>query len=507
MTMAAPPAIECRGITKRFGHVLANDAVDLVVRRGSIHGVIGENGAGKSTLMAILHGFHPADSGEILVDGRKVAIRDSASAAQLGIEMVHQHFMLVEPFRVIENIMLGAEGGVLLQRGEAEARAALKRLGDEYGLVVHPDAIVADLPVGARQRVEILKALYRGAEVLILDEPTGVLTPQEADDLFRVLRALRDEGKAVVLITHKLREVMAVTDRVSVMRGGRMVAHRQTSETSAEELGELMIGRRPAAARRPAPTKPGAEMLAVEGLRVRDGTGVERVRGVSFTLHAGEILGIAGVAGNGQTELLEALSGMRAPDAGTIRLRGAPLVAADAATMRRLGVAHVPEDRLRHGLVAEFEAQDSAILGYHGDPAWRRLLGLVSRRRVEAHAGRLMQAHDVRPALPRLRSSLFSGGNQQKLILAREMDRAPDVLLVGQPTRGVDIGGIEAIHNRLRGWREQGKAVLMVSVELDEILALSDRILVMFDGRVVGELPGGAADERRLGLLMAGAAA
>jgi simple sugar transport system ATP-binding protein len=487
--------------------VLANDAVDLVVHRGSIHGVIGENGAGKSTLMAILHGFHPADSGEILVDGRKVAIRDSADATRLGIEMVHQHFMLVEPFRVIENVMLGAEGGALLKRGEAEARAALKRLAADYGLAVDPDAIVADLPVGARQRVEILKALYRGAEVLILDEPTGVLTPQEADDLFRVLRALRDEGKAVLLITHKLREVMAVTDRVSVMRGGKMVAHRETTETSAAELGELMIGRRLAAAQRPAPATPGPEMLAVADLRVRDGAGIERVRGVSLTLHAGEILGIAGVAGNGQTELLEALAGMRAPEAGSIHLRGAPVQGANAAAMRRLGVAHVPEDRLRHGLVPEFEAQESAILGYHRDPAWRRTLGLFSRSAVEAHAARLMQAQDVRPALPRLRSSLFSGGNQQKLILARELDRAPEVLLVGQPTRGVDIGGIEAIHNRLRAWREAGKAVLLVSVELDEILSLADRIMVMFDGRIVGELPAGAADERQLGLLMAGAAA
>ena len=506
-TLASPPAIECRGITKRFGHVLANDAVDLVVRRGSIHGVIGENGAGKSTLMAILHGFHPADSGQILVNGTPATIRDSADATRLGIEMVHQHFMLVEPFRVLDNVMLGAEGGVLLQRGETHARAELKRLADDYGLAVDPDAIVADLPVGARQRVEILKALYRGAEVLILDEPTGVLTPQEADDLFRVLRALRDEGKSVLLITHKLREVMAVTDRVSVMRGGKMVAHRDTAETSAAELGELMIGRRLAAAARPAPTAPGPAMLEVEGLRVRDNAGVERVRGVSLTVHAGEILGIAGVAGNGQTELLEALAGMRAADAGTIRLRGAPVPQADAAAMRRLGVAHVPEDRLRHGLVPEFDACESAILGYHEDPAWRRLLGLFSGRAVERHTAKLMQRQDVRPALPHLRSSLFSGGNQQKLILARELDREPDVLLVGQPTRGVDIGGIEAIHDRLRGWRAAGKAVLMVSVELDEILTLSDRILVMFDGRIVGELQGGAADERQLGLLMAGAAA
>ncbi|MGG5821123.1 ABC transporter ATP-binding protein [Falsiroseomonas sp. HW251] len=506
MSGAAPLAIECRGVTKRFGTVLANDAVDLSVRRGSIHGVIGENGAGKSTLMAILHGFYPMDDGAILVGGRPVAIRDSADAIALGIEMVHQHFMLVEPFTVLENVMLGAEGGPLLAPGAAAARASLARLARDYGLAVDADARVADLPVGARQRVEILKALHRGAEVLILDEPTAVLTPQEADDLFRVLRALRDEGKAVILITHKLREVMAVTDRVSVMRGGRMVAHRDTAATSAAELGELMIGRRPAASRRPAPATRGAVMLGVEGLRAHDDAGIERLRGVSFDLYAGEILGIAGVAGNGQTELLETLSGMRAAASGTIRLRGQQLPPCDAAAMRGLGVAHVPEDRLRHGLVAPFEAQETAILGHQRDSRWRRALGLISRRAVGEHAQALMAAHDVRPPIPALRSSLFSGGNQQKLIMGRELDRAPDILLVGQPTRGVDIGGIEAIHARLRAWRDAGKAVLLVSVELDEILALSDRILVMFDGRLVGEVPAGA-DERQLGLLMAGAAA
>jgi general nucleoside transport system ATP-binding protein len=499
------PAIEARAITKRFGTVLANDAVDLVVHPGSIHGVIGENGAGKSTLMAILHGFHQADSGTILVNGAPVTIRDAADATRLGIEMVHQHFMLVEPFRVIENIMLGAEGGKLLAKGEAATRDNIARLGRDYGLVVDPDARIADLPVGTRQRVEIVKALHRGARILILDEPTAVLTPQEADDLFRVLRALRDQGVAILLITHKLREVMAVTDRVSVMRGGRMVAHRETAATSVGELGELMIGRRPAAAERPLPAPHGAPLLSVDGLRVRDRFGIERLRDVSLTLHAGEILGIAGVAGNGQTELLEALAGMR-PAEGTIHLRGVPIGAQDAAAMRRLGIAHVPEDRLRHGLVAAFEAQHSAILGYHRDPAWRRALGLFSPRRIAEHAAALMQQHDVRPPIPRLRSSLFSGGNQQKLILGRELEREPDILLVGQPTRGVDIGGIEAIHRRLRAWREAGKGVLLVSVELDEILALADRILVMSAGRITGELPAGAADERQLGLMMAGAA-
>lgn len=503
-----PLAVECRGITKRFGPVLANDAVDLAVRPGSVHGIVGENGAGKSTLMAVLHGFQPADAGEILVRGRPVTIRDSADAIRLGIEMVHQHFMLVEPFTVLENVLLGAEGGALLRGGAARARDSLRRLSAEYGLSVDPDARVADLPVGAKQRVEVVRALHRGAEVLILDEPTAVLTPGEADDLFRVLRALRGEGKSVLLVTHKLREVMAVTDRVSVMRGGRMVAHRETAETSVEELGELMIGRRPVAAstgaRATAVHPGGPPLLAAEGLRVRDPRGVERLRGVSLALHAGEILGVAGVAGNGQTELLEVLSGMRAPDAGALRLRGETVAAGDAAAMRRAGVAHVPEDRLRHGLVPAFPAAECAILGHQGDPALRRR-GLLSRRAVEAHAARLMAENDVRPPAPALRAALFSGGNQQKLVLARELERAPDVLLVGQPTRGVDIGGIEAIHRRLRAWREAGRAVLLVSAELDEILALADRVLVMFDGRVVGEMPRAAADERRLGMLMAGA--
>ncbi|MDJ0388317.1 ABC transporter ATP-binding protein [Roseomonas sp. E05] len=504
----APPAIALRGIEKRFGAVHANRAVDLTVRRGTIHGIIGENGAGKSTLMAILHGFYQADAGSILVNGREVAIRDSRDAIRLGIEMVHQHFMLVERFTVLENVMLGAEGGPLLARGAAKARAELARLGEAFGLRVDPDARIENLPVGAQQRVEILKALYRGAELLILDEPTGVLTPQEADDLFRVLRALRAQGRTVLLITHKLREIMAITDRVSVMRAGRMVAHRETAATSVAELGELMIGRRLAApAPRPAP-KPGPVLLEARNLSVRDAAGVERVKGVDLALRGGEILGIAGVAGNGQGELLEALAGMRRPSAGEIRLGGQTVFPGrdfNPAALRRQRLGHVPEDRLRSGLLRNASAAETAILGYQDDPSWRRF-GLLAPAAVAAHAARLMRDYDVRPADPALRSALFSGGNQQKLILAREIDRDPQVLLVGQPTRGVDIGGIDAIHQRLLACRAAGKAVLLVSVELDEIMALADRILVMFDGRIMGELAAAEADEQRLGLLMAGVA-
>ena len=501
------PAIELRGIEKRFGAVHACRGVDLTVRRGTIHGIIGENGAGKSTLMAILHGFHQADAGDILVHGQAAVIGDSRDAIRLGIDMVHQHFMLVERFTVLENVLLGAEGGARLAPGAARARAELARLGDAYGLRVDPDVRVEDLPVGAQQRVEILKALYRGAGVLILDEPTGVLTPQEADDLFRVLRALRDQGRTVLLITHKLREIMAVTDRVSVMRAGRMVAHRETAATSVSELGELMIGRRLATAAPRAAPRSGPALLEARGLVVRDAAAVERVRGVDLALRGGEIVGIAGVAGNGQSELLEALAGIRHPSAGEVRLAGCRIFPGrrfHPAALRRQGLAHVPEDRLRSGLLRRASAADSAILGYQDDPAYRGRLGLLSPRNITTHGRRLMHDYDVRPGDPALRSALLSGGNQQKLVLGREIEREPSVLLVGQPTRGVDIGGIDAIHQRLLACRAAGKAVLVVSVELEEILALADRILVMFDGRIMGELTPGDAGEQRLGLLMAG---
>jgi simple sugar transport system ATP-binding protein len=497
-----------RGIDKRFGTVHANRAVDLAVRRGHIHGLIGENGAGKSTLMSILYGFYTADAGEILIDGKKVTIAESRDAIAAGIEMVHQHFMLVDPMTVLENVILGVEGGALLRGHVPKARAELRRISSEYGLDVDPDAIVGNLPVGAQQRVEILKALYRGAEILILDEPTGVLTPQEATDLFRVLDALRTQGKTVILVTHKLREIMAITDRVSVMRAGQMVGHRNTSETSTDELGELMIGRKLARSLDKAPLHMGGVALEVQDLSVRDAMGVQRVKGVGFVVHSGEIVGIAGVSGNGQTELMEALAGMRRFEAGSVTI-GGRTIAADhpcfADELRKLGMAHVPEDRLRTGLVPPFAARESAILGYHEDRAYSRG-PLLDWGRIERHTQRLMEKYEVKPPLPKLRGSLFSGGNQQKLIMAREMERDPAVLLVGQPTRGVDIGGIDFIHRRLLDMRDRGKAILLVSVELDEILRLADRILVMFDGRLVGELLPADADERQLGLLMAGAA-
>ncbi len=419
--------------------------------------------------------------------------------------MVHQHFMLVENFTVLENIMLGAEESQILNAGITKARAELKRLEKEYALEVDPDAVIEELPVGIQQRVEILKALYRKADILILDEPTGVLTPAEADHLFRILGQLKAEGKTVLLITHKLREIMAITDEVSVMRRGEMVATRTTRDTSVEELAELMVGRRVLLRVEKGEAKPADVKLSVKNLTVRDSRGVTMVDDVSFDVRAGEIVGIAGVAGNGQSELLEAISGIRRAKSGTVLLNGRPIDVtgnADPAELRKSGLAHVPEDRHHVGLVLKFEESENAILGYHDDPKYRKGF-LLDIDAIRAEAEEKIAAYDIRPPNPRLKTANFSGGNQQKIVLAREMERNPDVLIIGQPTRGVDVGAIEFIHKRIIEMRDQGKAVVLVSVELDEIRALSDRILVMFAGRVVGERAPDAT-EGELGLLMAG---
>jgi general nucleoside transport system ATP-binding protein len=499
------PAIELINIDKRFGPVHANRNVSLTVAKGSIHGVIGENGAGKSTLMSILFGFYGADSGDIKVDGRSVRIKSSTDAISLGIGMVHQHFMLVEPFTVLENIVLGAEGGALIGPAMQKARTELKRLADDYELDVDPDAIVGELPVGLQQRVEILKALYKGAQVLILDEPTGVLTPDEADHLFRILGTLRDQGKSIILITHKLREIMAVTDHVSVMRRGEMVAQYETKESSVEELAEAMVGRRVLLQVEKAEAKPGDVVLDVKNVTWKDKKGTARVDNVSFTVRKGEIVGIAGVSGNGQSELLDCIAGITKPTSGEIIFEGKAIGhLADPRHLRQEGLAHVPEDRQHRGLITSFDASESAILGWHNDEALGHGFRL-NRQSVVDRTKHEMQDFDVRPANPLLKSGKFSGGNQQKIILAREISRDPDLLIVGQPTRGVDIGAIEFIHRRLIELRDQGKAILLVSVELDEIRSLSDRIIVMFAGRVMGER-GADANERELGLLMAGVA-
>ncbi|MCB1883719.1 MAG: ABC transporter ATP-binding protein [Geminicoccaceae bacterium] len=500
---APPPAVELQGIDKWFGTNHANRGIDLAVMPGTIHGIIGENGAGKSTLMNILFGFLEADGGRILVDGEPRRIRRPEDAIRAGIGMVHQHFMLVEPFTVVENVLLGAEEGPLLRRSRAKARAELGRLARDYALDVPLDAVVHDLPVGLQQRVEILKALYRGARILILDEPTGVLTPAEADHLFRILTGLRDQGRTVLLITHKLREIMAVTDRVSVMRQGAMVAHRETAETSREDLAELMVGHKVILRIDKGRARPGAPVLEVRDLWVHDRQDVPRLKGLTFDVRAGEIVGVAGVSGNGQSELLEVLSGILHPTKGEVRVGGEPVL--NPAQGRSLGVGHVPEDRLRVGLVRTFPAWENAVLGHQRDARYEQG-GFMRRRRIRDVCRDWMRRHDVRPQSCDLEAGGFSGGNQQKLVLAREMEHEPGLLLVGQPTRGVDIGAIELIHKRLVALRDRGKAILLVSVELDEVMALADRILVMFDGTITGEVPGEGADERRIGLLMAGIA-
>ena len=510
-------AVSMQAISKRFGAVQANRAVNLTVAAGTAHGIVGENGAGKSTLMAILYGFYQADSGSIQIEGQPVHITGSALAISLGIGMVHQHFMLVDPLSALDNIMLGAEPHWRLGPARAQVRAALQTLMDDTGLQVRLDTAVEDLPVGERQRLEILKALYRGARILILDEPTAVLTPQETEQLFVTLRRLRDAGTTLLLITHKLKEIMALCDAVTVMRAGAVVFDGPIADCSLDQLAEAMVGRRVNLGRAvvagagETPQPPGATLLAARDLQWRDSLGVQRLAGVSLNLRAGEIVGIAGVSGNGQSELLAMLSGMATPQAGTLTLGQQTFTAGrwlDPSTARAAGLAHVPEDRHRCGMVLPFAAWETAVLGYERSPRFASAWGWLKRATMRSRTAQMMDAYDVRPRNADLRASKFSGGNQQKLVLAREALAAevpPSVLLVGQPTRGVDIGAIEFIHGRLRAMRDAGGAVLVVSSELDEILALADRVLVMDRGRIAGELAIADCTEAALGRLMAGA--
>jgi simple sugar transport system ATP-binding protein len=412
----------------------------------------------------------------------------------------------VQNFTVLENVVLGAEDGRLLRPSLAKARTLLQQLSDDYELSVDPDALVEEIGVGMQQRVEILKALYRQAEILILDEPTGVLTPAEADHLFRILKGLKAQGKTIILITHKLREIMEVTDTVSVMRRGEMTATVKTADTNPEQLAELMVGRKVLLRVDKKPARPGKTVLEIEGLRVTDEHGVERLKGIDLTVRAGEILGIAGVAGNGQSELLELLGGY-VHGTGTVRINGEPIDLtgrhSDGRTRRARGIAHVPEDRQREGLIMDFAAWENTVFGYHDDPRWKRGL-LMDNDGIRREAAAKMERFDVRPPNPMLAAKNFSGGNQQKIVLAREIERSPELLLVGQPTRGVDIGAIEFIHQRIIELRDAGKAILLVSVELDEIMSMSDRIAVMFDGRIMGERDPATTNQRELGLLMAG---
>ena len=492
------------GISKSFPGVVANDNVDFELRRGEVHALVGENGAGKSTLMKVLFGLYTPDAGTIEVDGRPVAISTPQDAIDLGIGMVHQHFMLVPSLTVAENITLGMEprsGPFYDLRASAELT---RKLSGTYGLSVPPEAPVRELSVGERQRVEILKALARGVKVLILDEPTAVLTPQETDELFRVLRELVRGGMSVILITHKLREVLAASDRVTVMRAGRGVGAVNARDTSTEELARMMVGRNVLLRVEKDPAKPGDVALALRDVSVEDDQGLPAVRGVSFQVRRGETYGIAGVEGNGQSELIEALSGLRGVTGGSITLDGRPLERASVRHRRELGLSHIPEDRLTYGISPTSSVADNSVMGFHYRGPLAESLWLA-KGRVLRWARELIRGYDVRGARPETPAGALSGGNMQKVVVAREMSREPSLLIAAQPTRGVDIGAIEFIHRKLIEYRDRGAAVLLVSAELSEVLSLSDRIGVLYGGRLVGEFEGGAVTEEELGLYMLGA--
>jgi len=497
-------AVDMRGITKQFPGVLANSNVDFSVREGEIHALVGENGAGKSTLMNILYGLIHPDSGEILINGKPAHITGPRDAIALGIGMVHQHFMLIPVFSVGENIMLGREPVAAYDfYDRARARRAITDLTKKYGLALDPDARMSDLPVGLQQRAEIVKVLYRGANILILDEPTGVLTPQETKDLFVVLRDLVKAGKTIIFISHKLKEVLDISDRITVMRRGRVVGHLTTKNTSEEEIATMMVGRAVLLRVDKKPAKPGAVVMRVENVTASSDRGVPALKGVSFELRQGEILGIAGVEGNGQSELMEVLAGTRKTTGGHILLGDRDITTYDARTERDAGVAFIPEDRRGTGLVLSFSIAENSILGRERAPrfSWRNfILKLVA---IREWARRLVKEYDVRTPSIDVAARNLSGGNQQKVIVAREMASKPKVLLAAQPTRGVDIGAIEFIHRQIVKERDEGTAVLLVSAELDEVRSLSDRIAVMYEGRIVS-IEGPDTPEERLGLLMTG---
>ncbi|MGZ8848533.1 MAG: ABC transporter ATP-binding protein [Pyrinomonadaceae bacterium] len=500
--------IELRNITKRFGAVLANDGVSFKVEPGTIHAIVGENGAGKSTAMRIAYGFYTADSGEILINGQARPIRTPHDAIAVGIGMVHQHFMLVEPMTVAENIVLGAEPGNATSLDLKKAAAEIRKVSDEFKLSVDPNATVESLSVGQQQRVELLKALYRHAQLLILDEPTAVLTPQEVDEFFAILRRMRAQGKTIVIITHKLSEVLAISDNVTVMRDGKVVGEVKTSQTNAAELARMMVGREVLLRVEKPDANAGAPVLSVSNLTISARDGTKRLDNVSFEVRAGEIVGIAGVEGNGQTELIKAVAGLIPGShiSGAINFEGNNITASDARKRKELGIAHVPEDRHRRGLLLDSDLGENTILGVHyRKPAVMGPGGVIlNERGIQRRTEQVIRDFDVRPPNPDLPARALSGGNQQKLIIGREFELPPKLLLVSQPTRGVDIGAIEFIHRKIVELRDSGCAVLLVSAELEEVTALSDRLLVLHNGQVAGEVDPKVTSNQEIGMMMTG---
>jgi simple sugar transport system ATP-binding protein len=497
------PVLELRGITKQFPGVLANDHIDFDLRRGEVHALLGENGAGKSTLMSILYGLYTADSGEILMDGKPVTISSPKHAIELGIGMVHQHFMLIPVMTVTENIVLAEEpvhGGVLLDYDAAEEK--VRELSQSFGLAVNPHALIEKITVGQQQRVEILKALYRGAEILILDEPTAVLTPPEAQELFEIIESLKAQDKSIVFISHKLNEVLEISDRITVLRRGKQIETIGREGATEAGLARSMVGREVLLRVEKRPGDPGEPLLRVQDLSVRDDRGLEAVRGVTFDVRAGEIVGIAGVDGNGQSELIDALTGLRHVAEGSIMVGKEDLTRASARDALDAGIGHIPEDRHRRGLVLDFNLAENLVLHDYGKQPFSRF-GWLSPRHWVNWARGLLKEFDVRGGGPTTRSGSLSGGNQQKVVIAREVSRDPSVLIAAQPTRGLDVGAIEFVHRRLVEQRDAGKAVLLVSLELEEVVSLSDRILVIYEGRIVGEYPPEVSEEE-IGFAMIG---
>ena len=503
MSDTVVPALEVRNITKQFPGVLANDHISFTLLPGEIHAFLGENGAGKSTLMNILYGLYDPDEGEILIDGKRVTIKNSSDAIRLGLGMVHQEYALVDTLSVTENIVLGTElhNGPFLNGRKASAR--VKQLSEQYGLRVPPDAIVGDLPVGVQQRVEILKALYRNVKMLILDEPTAVLTPQEADDLFKVMQGLADQGKSIIFITHKLREVLAIADRITVLRRGRVVGSASPAESTDRSLAAMMVGRDVVLHVNKKPAQPGAPVLVVNGLTVRDDRGILTLNDVSLEVCAGEVLGIAGVQGNGQTELVEAITGLQTLTSGSVKLLDRDITAHSPRAITESGVAYIPEDRKGTGLVLSYSICDNLVLSsYYNAPFTTGLT--LNQAAMRSNAEELIKTFDVRTPSAQTSAGSLSGGNQQKIIVAREFSRANKLLLAAQPTRGIDVGSIEFIHNSIIAQRDAGVAVLLVSAELDEVLSLADRVAVMYHGKIMATLPAAEATRERVGLLMAG---